>query len=365
MIITVIVMLILVVVTINVALKGELFTQAQIAVNDTQIEADREQLLSLVVGAIGADAKVEFGKLDTNLATIEWTGSNGTYTSPKENIFTVDENGTIEYKGKNNSTEDLAYLKEELEGKGIISLIEFDQDYNMKFKNEQIENIGFSYNGPDSSNVASMVLKYNNRYYDMIPSNWNSENAIVEKIQANAYAIDINGNFQIYTEGTNAIISGLLKKGVDNLATTKKLVIPATIKGTNGIVYNVTEIGRNPFDDYKTDIEELEFESGSNLKKLGVFSFAKCTNLSGTINLPEGLVSLDYMLFDGCTSIEKIIIPSSVQNISQFAFNSWRDSQTIIFKGKSEEPALTDPYSGIGFEQNWRRGCNANIIWEE
>ena len=95
LIITIIVMLILVGVTISVALNGGLFKTAQEATTNTLIEAEKEQLLSAVVAAIGDNAKVNFTKLDSNLPTSEWTGSNGTYTSPKGNKYTVDAKGKI------------------------------------------------------------------------------------------------------------------------------------------------------------------------------------------------------------------------------------------------------------------------------
>ena len=94
-ILNIIVMLILVGVTISVALNGGLFKTAQEATANTLIEAEKEQLLSAVVAAIGDDAKVNFTKLDSNLPTSEWTGSNGTYTSPKGNKYTVDAKGKI------------------------------------------------------------------------------------------------------------------------------------------------------------------------------------------------------------------------------------------------------------------------------
>ena len=83
LIITIIVMLILVGVTINVALNGGLFTKASDASKQMQVEADRETLLSSVVAAIGYDGKVVLA--DIELPT-GWTGSNGTYTSPKGNF---------------------------------------------------------------------------------------------------------------------------------------------------------------------------------------------------------------------------------------------------------------------------------------
>ena len=89
-------MLILVGVTINVALNGGLFTKAEEATRLTQIETEKEELLSAVVAAIGNDGKVNFSYLDNNLPA-EWKGTNGTYTSPKGNTYEVDEYGKITY----------------------------------------------------------------------------------------------------------------------------------------------------------------------------------------------------------------------------------------------------------------------------
>ena len=92
LIITIIVMLILVGVTVNIALTGGLFTKASEASKQMQVEAEKEELLSSVVAAIGYDGKVDLGEIQLPNG---WTGSNGTYTSPKGNTYTVDENGKI------------------------------------------------------------------------------------------------------------------------------------------------------------------------------------------------------------------------------------------------------------------------------
>ena len=101
LIITIIVMLILVGVTINVALNGGLFTKASQASKQMQVEADRETLLSAVVAAIGYDGKVVLADIELPAG---WSGSNGTYISPKGNTFSVDENGKITGGGSGNNS---------------------------------------------------------------------------------------------------------------------------------------------------------------------------------------------------------------------------------------------------------------------
>ena len=111
LIITVIVMLILVGVTINVALNGGLFQKAEYASEQMQIEAEKEELLSAVVAAIGNDGKIKFGEIQ--LPTGWSKVAERRYRSPKGNIYEVDPNGKIEYIGSGNSSggEELAGLE--------------------------------------------------------------------------------------------------------------------------------------------------------------------------------------------------------------------------------------------------------------
>ena len=95
LIITIIVMLILVGVTVNVAINGGLFSAAKQATTDTQYHADREMLLSSVIGAMNNDAEVDFNKLDENLPDGFKKADDGGYTSEAGNTFYVDKNGNI------------------------------------------------------------------------------------------------------------------------------------------------------------------------------------------------------------------------------------------------------------------------------
>ena len=95
LIITVIVMLILVGVTINVALQGGLFGNARKAVTDTQYEKDKEMLYTSIMGAFNDKAEVDFNKLDESLPDGFTKSEDGGYTSEAGNTFYVDKNGNI------------------------------------------------------------------------------------------------------------------------------------------------------------------------------------------------------------------------------------------------------------------------------
>ena len=106
LIITIIVILILVGVSVTVALKGGLFTTAKDATKQTQIEQEKEQLLSAALGAIKNKRKVDLDKLTANLPegfreiSLEATEKTRTYASESGNKYVVDENRKIEYAGQ-------------------------------------------------------------------------------------------------------------------------------------------------------------------------------------------------------------------------------------------------------------------------
>ena len=69
------------------ALNGGLFGSADKAASDTQMEAEKEQLLAAMVAAVGTNGKVEFGKV---VLPKGFTGSAGVYKSTKSGItYTV------------------------------------------------------------------------------------------------------------------------------------------------------------------------------------------------------------------------------------------------------------------------------------
>ena len=107
LIITIIVMLILVAVTISVALNGGLFERGRNASEQTQVQADREALLSAVIGTLDKDGRVVFSDpedstkgLDKNLPDGFQIvrGKTGVYKNIKtEKMYKVDKTtGNVE-----------------------------------------------------------------------------------------------------------------------------------------------------------------------------------------------------------------------------------------------------------------------------
>ena len=110
LIITIMVMLILVGVTINIAINGGLFEQARDAAKGMEVEADRERLISAVVASVGSNARIDANLLKTNVEDIGFTITGNSFpytcTSEKGNAFLVYQNGDIEEFDKNKTVTD-------------------------------------------------------------------------------------------------------------------------------------------------------------------------------------------------------------------------------------------------------------------
>ena len=96
LVITIIVMLILVGVTVNTALKGGLFNKTREAAKETTIAKEKEQLTALMAGEYDASTgKININNIKNQLENMGWTVSENNVTSPSGNEFIISENGEI------------------------------------------------------------------------------------------------------------------------------------------------------------------------------------------------------------------------------------------------------------------------------
>lgn len=90
LVITIIVMIILVGVTINIAVNSGLFDKSREAKEQTQMEINKEALLSALVEAIGSDGEIDYEVLDARALSLGFAGEEGEYTKDGY-TYTLDE----------------------------------------------------------------------------------------------------------------------------------------------------------------------------------------------------------------------------------------------------------------------------------
>ena len=158
LIVTIIVMLILVGVIINISREQGLFTKAREAAKNTQIEAEKEELLLAVMGALENDTKVQYEKLDSNLPN-GWKKEDNNYISPSGNEYKVEEDATISYQGKIEPAEpsELTELEKYILGSNGEGRILYDEEKNGILDNETLT---FKQDPENSSSTIYENIKF-------------------------------------------------------------------------------------------------------------------------------------------------------------------------------------------------------------
>lgn len=112
-----------------------------------------------------------------------------------------------------------------------------------------------------------------------------------------------------------------------------------------GIGNCVTSMNLSPSDVTK-NVETVKFGDDPHLSSLASQSFQNCTKLSkfnsdieGTFNLPNSLTNITTNVFQDCTSLKHLIIPSSVT--SGINFKGCSNLSTVDFVSPSHVSALT------------------------
>ena len=162
------------------------------------------------------------------------------------------------------------------------------------------------------------------------------------------------------------------------LAAELDIVIPATYNGLP-----VTEIGDSAFSgcssltsvtigDSVTSIGDYAFSGYSNLTEITVsesntaykdidgnlytkdgttlLQYAKGKTAT-SFTIPDGVTSIDYNAFNGCSSLTEIVIPDSVTSIGSYAF-SYCSSLTIYCEAESKPD---------GWETDWNESYP--VVW--
>ncbi len=136
--------------------------------------------------------------------------------------------------------------------------------------------------------------------------------------------------------------------------------------GTVDIPEGVTSIGRYAF--FKcSSLSSISLPEG--LTSIGNGAFFGCSSLS-SISLPEGLTSIEDIAFDGCSSLSSISLPEGLTSIGNGAFNGCSSLSSIslpegltsigdyVFDGCSSLSSISLPKGLTSIEYNTFSGCD-------
>lgn len=90
---------------------------------------------------------------------------------------------------------------------------------------------------------------------------------------------------------------------------------------------SITTIGESAFMNCK-DLSKIDFEEGSLLTSIGKKVFEGCSGLKGII-IPSSVTSIGWSSFYGCSSLTSIAIPSQLTSIGSYAFSGCSGIENI------------------------------------
>jgi len=134
------------------------------------------------------------------------------------------------------------------------------------------------------------------------------------------------------------------------------LTIPASVKKMGDSAFAYTHFrGELVLPDELTAIENGCFAGNEfsyvvlpkELKRIGNDAFSGNWRLLGTLDIPEGCVSIGSSAFSGCNTIETLILPSTLQTISQYAFNGCYGISSITCKSVEVPNVVKGAFDGI------------------
>lgn len=157
----------------------------------------------------------------------------------------------------------------------------------------------------------------------------------------------------------------------------KNITIPNSIQTfANGVFEDCTLLNFNEYDnalyfgnDANPYIALIKAKSqnitscqiNANAKFICDEAFQNCTLLTG-IEIPKGVVSIDFYAFSGCTSLESVVLSAGLREIATYAFENCTslreinvpDSVTTIGSNAFEGTALESVYYS-GTETEWNK----------
>ena len=152
------------------------------------------------------------------------------------------------------------------------------------------------------------------------------------------------------------IPEGVKKLGAKIIADTyiEKIKVPSTVTQCSSTYSNSLDWGSLAGDKVLTEVEFAEgmtkipayiCENASSMEKvvipstvtdIGWSAFYGCTSLKG-VSLPDGLTKIDNYAFDRCKSFTDVRVPKSVTSIGEYAFENCTSLKSAVIEANSKK----------------------------
>jgi hypothetical protein len=106
------------------------------------------------------------------------------------------------------------------------------------------------------------------------------------------------------------------------------LTIPSTVS-YNGTTYTVTEIGDYAFLSCTNLMGSLTLPN--TITRIGHYAFNGCSGLTGTLTLPEGITIIGTYAFQNCHFTGALILPSTLTEVSNWSFAGCTGFTSVTF----------------------------------
>lgn len=90
-----------------------------------------------------------------------------------------------------------------------------------------------------------------------------------------------------------------------------------------------------------------ELKLPASLKELRGGAFGGCSRISGTIEIPENIIAIDGRTFWGCCSIEKLVLPSTMDVIKSGAFQDCFGLGSIVCNAVNPPYVESGAFNGV------------------
>ena len=347
LVITIIVMLILVAVTINMALNGGLFEYAGKAAKDTNTAIRKEQNLADLASGLDYEDLIDkytTEDYDEDGWDMAWTCTDGTWSDG------VNEAGDVIAKAYKRGTVTIEETPQEAyhlvieKGNGTGQMGVLVAALNTK-------NTKVAQQSPwiiDSNKGGLVIAK--TKPQPVIPSKnfaWRADlsKSLITKVKICDGVKNIG--YKAFLDCSN-----LVSIEIPNSVTTieDRAFRGCTNLQTVTIPNSVTTIGNGAFDGC-TNLQTVTIPN--SVITIGNGAFQWCTNLQ-TVTIPNSVTTIGDTAFQWCTNLQTVTIPNSVTTIGACAFYGCTNLQTVTTIGVNafyNVPQIT--YSGSATGAPW------------